>query len=513
MRTVARILVAITCVAGLAALWSRPGRAQNGGTAPETWTKAVPRATCGPKDRIESGLQGQTTLAERMTGGSETAYNCNLELVGQVRGEGASWQMAAFDTCAYYGTANGAGQQRKGVVVIDASNPSQPVVSTYLDSRPMWDPWESLKVNAQRKLLAGVQADGGAGVDPGFAVYDISTCAKPVLKAAVNLPSPVRGHAGNFAPDGMTYYGSHIGVSIYPIDLRNPAEPKLLDVWHGGADNSGLTHDMGVSENGARLYSAQVTYGIGGPSEQQAHRPPAPGNGLVIVDVSDYQARKANAQPKIVGQLLWNDGAIAQEVDPFTVNGRPYVMFTDELGSGGRGGAKAACAQNLPPFAFARIIDISDERNPKLAAQLKLEVDDPANCASVLADAHGGGFGYSSHYCTLDNPAEARFVACSYFEAGVRVFDIQNPYRPKEIAYYKPPARQGAIPGSYHAVRSTDKRTTDWASSNLRWLRSGNDTYLWFTSMDNGFQIVRFTNTLASIGQSMAGRDPLRDPR
>src|SRR6185436_19385573 len=122
--------------------------------------------------------------------------------------------------------------------------------ATYLDARSMWDPWESLKVNVPRKLLAAVQADGGNGKDPGFAVYDISVCAKPALKASVTLPAPVRGHAGNFAPDGMTYYGSHIGSSIYPIDLKNPSEPRLLDVWTGAADHSGLTHDLGVNTTG-----------------------------------------------------------------------------------------------------------------------------------------------------------------------------------------------------------------------------------------------------------------------
>jgi hypothetical protein len=111
----------------------------------------------------------------------------------------------------------------------------------------------------------------------------------------------------------------------------------------------------------------------------------------------------------------------------------------------------------------------------------------------------------------VDNPAEARFAACSFFEAGLRVFDIQDPGRPREIAYYKPPAAQGQIPGSNHFNRQGEKRTTDWVSSNIRWLRRGNETQLWFTSQDNGFHIVRFSNQLASIGKSMAGRDPLRD--
>src|ERR1700750_2068363 len=44
---------------------------------------SIPKAICGPTDHTESGLQGETSLQERMSGDSETAYNCNLELVGQ----------------------------------------------------------------------------------------------------------------------------------------------------------------------------------------------------------------------------------------------------------------------------------------------------------------------------------------------------------------------------------------------------------------------------------------------
>ena len=59
-------------------------------TPPVAWTKPVPKATCGANDRVEPGLQGQTSLADRTSGASETAYNCNLELVGQAQGEGSS---------------------------------------------------------------------------------------------------------------------------------------------------------------------------------------------------------------------------------------------------------------------------------------------------------------------------------------------------------------------------------------------------------------------------------------
>ena len=68
----------------------------------------VPKAECGPSDQTESGLQGQTTSQERASGDSQRGYNCNLELVGQFRGEGAFSQdgPAYFDHCAYMATEN-----------------------------------------------------------------------------------------------------------------------------------------------------------------------------------------------------------------------------------------------------------------------------------------------------------------------------------------------------------------------------------------------------------------------
>src|SRR5579862_8442766 len=72
----------------------------------QPWTTPVPRANCGPTDRVEPGLQGQTSLADRMSGASQTPYNCNMDFVGNFTGEGAEWQMAWFQDCAYYDTKN-----------------------------------------------------------------------------------------------------------------------------------------------------------------------------------------------------------------------------------------------------------------------------------------------------------------------------------------------------------------------------------------------------------------------
>ena len=120
-------------------------------------TGPVPKADCGSEDRTEGGLQGEITHQERLSGDSEHGYNCNLELVGQFRGEGPKSQgaLAWSDHCAYYTTMNNPLQEHRGTIVLDVSDPAHPRVSTYLDAPAMLDPHESMKLNDRRKLLAG----------------------------------------------------------------------------------------------------------------------------------------------------------------------------------------------------------------------------------------------------------------------------------------------------------------------------------------------------------------------
>jgi len=66
----------------------------------------VPRAVCGPNDHPETALQGQVPANLRAAGFQ--GFNCNLQLVGQSKGDGANWQTAEFKdrlghTCAYHG--------------------------------------------------------------------------------------------------------------------------------------------------------------------------------------------------------------------------------------------------------------------------------------------------------------------------------------------------------------------------------------------------------------------------
>jgi hypothetical protein len=463
------------------------GRVQAGeGDARTPWTGPVPKAHCGIHDRTEKALQGQLTLADRESGASLKAYNCNLELVGSFAGEGAEWQMAWFGDCAYFDTKNMPTQLHQGVPVLDVSNPKHPYAVTYLVDPSMDEPWESLKVNDRRRLLGGIQANNGNGLQAGFSLYDISRdCRTPHRLASVTLPVAVAGHAGDFAPDGRTYYGTQISRSTYAIDIANPTDPKLITNW-APADRVGVPHDITISEDGNRMYVAQPGGGLLRNN-----------NGLVIVDVSDIQNRVPNPQPKVVSTLFWNDGGIAQVGKPIRINGKPFILFSDEMSANGLGasGAAASCAAGLPPFGFARLIDISDEKNPVVTAKLMLQVHDPKNCSAVLTDSTDPVFIYDSHYCTVDDPHNARLALCSYFQAGIRIFDIRDPYRPREVAYYKPGGVGAASrPGSALASFVPPPHAYDWSSSNIRFVTKDGEAQVWFTSHDNGFQVLRFTD-------------------
>ncbi len=373
----------------------------------------------------------------------------------------------------------------------------------------MLDPWESLKVNERRQLLgADNGADGGGG--PEIDIYDVSgDCRHPQLLAstAISKPdgTPIIGHEGSWAPDGLTYYGSDLRYSpagavpgntgqYYAVDTTDATNPKFVASWQTGVPGANI-HGLSVSTDGTRGY--MVSLGFGGNAAQLLDPTVAATNGLLIFDLSEIQARKANPQVKLISQLLWKDGSGAQHTIPVTIGKKPYIVFVDEAGSGGFGTAAAyqsACAAGMTPFPMARLIDLSDEKNPKVVSKMMLETHDPANCDKVLPDIAGLlTFTYGSHYCSVDNRDQATTLACGYFNSGIRVFDIRDPVRPREIAYYNPASVTTPSPGSNH------NRAGGWVAGGPDWCASSvhldaDQGTLWTTCQEQGLLSLKFTN-------------------
>jgi hypothetical protein len=117
----------------------------------------------------------------------------------------------------------------------------------------------------------------------------------------------------------------------------------------------------------------------------------------------------------------------------------------------------------------------------------------------VLPDLVGlSSFTYGSHYCSVDNKQNATTLACGYFNSGIRVFDIRDPLRPKEIAYYNPAGTTTPSWGSNHYI-STTVRAGGWIAGGPDWCSSPVHLdavrgTLWTTCQDNGLLMLKFEN-------------------
>lgn len=481
----------------------------------------VALADCGAGSRPETGLQGQVPLADRQSGRNLEGYSCNLELVAQYQSAGASVVSPSTETCAYMSTSGALFDPLQllspnpGVNVIDASDLAQPRLTASLVSPSMLiGTWESLKVNEPRKLLGGVAVGALTGVGF-FDVYDISDCAHPVHLNGLGgtnleLPNNLLGHEGNWTPDGMTYWATGLlGGSITAIDVADPSKPKIV---YTGLQGFPANHGAEFSEDGKTMYLATCFPG-----------------GVVILDVSDVQERKPVPQIRQIGSVSWNPLSCGQHAIPVTWKGQPHLIVPDEFNSEG-----------------IHIIDISEPSEPKIVKQLQLQIQYLENAHQRTDDTAGAGlFGYESHYCSVDRHAEPTALACGYFQSGIRVFDIRDPQRVREVAYYNPPAQTGkglALQHSLHAwiggllppisdlytsssgisvgTAVIDARyvsnfvmqlpqllanvgtgpvsgnlSADWCSSPPRFVGD----QLWVTCMDNGFMVLQFKNGVYPI--------------
>jgi hypothetical protein len=491
----------------------------------------VPKvASCSSGDVPESALQGQVPAALRASGFK--GFNCNLTKLGQYQGEGGNWSHATFTdgarrTCGYHSTgapvgSNGAstGRLQPGVPVIDITDPSKPVRTTSLTTTSMLDPWESLRVNARRQILVADNGANGAG-GPEIDIYDLSgDCRSPQLMASTAIgtgtdgsgvvtPTKSLGHEGNITTDGLTYYIGDPGDTRYmAVDLSNTSRPKAIAYFDISSIGLVRAHGLSISADGNRMYAVSN----GRPTATEVGDPNAPlRNGFIVFDTSEVQARVPNAKIKHISTTLYKDGSVAQHTIPVKIGGKPYMVMVDEGGSGGLADAQnqyiqTACAAGLAPFPMARLYDLSDEVHPQIVSKMMLETHDCKNQAAVAPDVVGlATFTYGSHYCSVDNRENATALACSYFNSGIRVFDIRDPQRPKEIAYYNP-ASATSVPGSNHVMFGQWRAGgPDWCAARLDFDFAKKQ--LVTMCQDNGLLVLQFAPSTWPFTTSTASRD------
>lgn len=442
--------------------------------AADTAELPTPQGSCGPGSIPETGMQGRVPADAVAAGKVKDGFRCNIEVVSQFGKSGGfkveRYVDAAGHECAYYDSTTlfpsnvaNVDQLPTGTFVLDMTNPAKPVRSATLLSPAFHTPHESVLVNTKRGLIAAVA--GNPVFAPGQVdVYDISKdCRTPTL--ASSTPIGVLGHESGFAPDGKTFYAVSLGGgTVTAIDLTNPALPSIVYVGHYD------THALTISDDGNRAYLASSA---GFPRNEVGL--PSDVDGVTVLDVSDIQKRVTNPQPKILGTVTWPSVTIPQAALPVTIKGTPYLVEMDEFAYNGN-----RIAGNGERVGAGRIIDISDETKPRVVSDLRLEVNQKANRPALAGDPDGSSAtgGYAGHYCAVPTRVDPTIVACSFLASGLRVFDIRDPLRPVEIAYFVAPVPPGGPANSAFASASFVPERNE----------------IWYSDSSRGFYALRVTN-------------------
>lgn len=325
--------------------------------------------------------------------------------------------------------------------------------------------------------------------EPRISVLDVTDPAAIELVATIEGPSDTATWQVQVA-DGLLIQGmEHIpvpwggdpsrpgdeGVRIF--DVSDTRSPRLLSHWRTGDNGVHRNHYTG----GRYVHCA-------------AHQPGFDGNLYVILDIADpsrpvvagrwfvpeqYTAAGASAGPRISlhgpayveGDRAYLPygaaGLVILDISDVT---RPRQISRLEIGAAfsstiamhtaiarpGRGlllvNTEAIAERQQEPYNFAGIVDISDETKPRLVSLLPIPVpDDDAGYPNF--SLRGGRFGpHNQHHPQNGDPNlfdSDDVLFLTWFNAGLRVYDISDEYLPREIASYlpeDPTERRGLLP-------------------------------------------------------------------
>jgi hypothetical protein len=198
------------------------------------------------------------------------------------------------------------------------------------------------------------------------------------------------------------------------IDISDPAKPREIGRFSlpeqaPGADTKGLKFSLHGPAHieGTRAY---LSYGDGGG---------------VILDIRDV------AQPRLLSQLAFRGITATQGIHTYLpLPRRKIALINDEA-------IRENGDENLN---LAGIADISDEQRPRMLSLFPLP--EPA-AESELKNFYqkAGRFGphnhhHANHQPCLEDRDDVAYL--TYFNAGLRVYDIRDVRQPKEIGYFVP---------------------------------------------------------------------------
>jgi len=156
-----------------------------------------------------------------------------------------------------------------------------------------------------------------------------------------------------------------------------------------------------------------------------------------VHDISDP------AKAKLISHTNWCPPFAGGTHTPLPLPDRNLLVVADEATS-------INCANGI---AYTWVLDVRAPENPVTIATLPTPKEEDF-CAK------GGKFGpHNLHENRPGAYQSSNLIFATYHNAGLRVYDIANPFEPKEVAYYVPPPPERLVdirPNTAKVIQSCD---------------------------------------------------------